>query len=166
MDASGTVTADQYMNLVALETERAARGSLEAQVRRLSHQVSLATKLAGMHAYAARSDVRSFDRSLGGSSVFDHDHDDGNGRDGGWRTGRERSRANLALDDSGFAVGALDDASYTESFATPHEQGHDESALDHDDQGHDLCLKTTARALSLSRLTMGKPPAPAQQVSP
>jgi len=89
--------------------------------------------------------------SLGGSSSHHHDDDD----EDTYGSHGAGGALGLRLGDSGFAAGIRDDDEYTESFATPNEDSRDYNTFE-DEQ--DLGLKTAARALSLSRLTLATAP--------
>ncbi|KAJ6446302.1 RNA binding protein [Purpureocillium lavendulum] len=150
-ETAGSIGMDHYMTVMSLlETERSAREALELQVRKLTHQLNLMIKMQ-REARGSQSEAPSADQSLGETSVFDHDDDD----DDVYRGDGPHRGLNLRLEDSGFATGIRDDDEYTESFATPNEDSRDYSAFD-DEQ--DPGLKSAARALSLSRLTLGTPP--------
>lgn len=155
-DTSGTVTTDHYLTLVSLlETERSAREQLESQVRRLGHQINLATKLAG-YARPTAGEAPSADGSLGGTWAFDHDEEEEERR---WAKGTEEpSCAIIGLEGKAMAARDMDEDgdadSFAESYATPNED-HELSSSD-DEQ--ETALRTAARALSLSRLTLGSSP--------
>ncbi|PHH84263.1 hypothetical protein CDD83_2235 [Cordyceps sp. RAO-2017] len=174
-NAADVVTTDHYLTLVTLlETERSAREMLESQVRRLGHQVRLATKLGG-HAHTGRCDFSAAEGSLGGTSAFDHDDDDDDDDD----DDHEKDLINGGARHSPGSFGALpvssstmwahhededdEEEGYTESYATPNEDGDRSAAGDED---HDVASKTAARALSLSRLTLGAPQPSPHQLSP
>ncbi|POR32081.1 Uncharacterized protein TPAR_07729 [Tolypocladium paradoxum] len=159
-EMEGTITMDHYTTLMSLlETERSARGALECQVRKLGHQISLMNRLPS-YAHPAQSEAPSVDRSVGETSVFDHDDEDEDDRG---INGRRRSRLILRLEDSNLTVGGRDDDEYTESFATPNE---DARGIDAFSDEQDPARKSVARALSLSRLELGQPPAAMHQVQP
>ncbi|KAM4054823.1 hypothetical protein HRG_005644 [Hirsutella rhossiliensis] len=150
-DASGAVATDHYLTLVSLlETERSAREVLESQVRRLGHQINLATKLAG-YARPTIGEVPSADSSLGGTSAFDHDDEEEEGR---WAEGNEEpSSAIIGLEGKAMVPLDEDEDGDAESCVTPNED-HDHDLSSSDDE-KDTALRTAARALSLSRLTLG-----------
>ncbi|KND94655.1 hypothetical protein TOPH_00411 [Tolypocladium ophioglossoides CBS 100239] len=159
-EMAGTITMDHYTTLVGLlEIERSAREALESQVRKLGRQISLMNRLPG-YAHPRQSEAASVDRSFGETSVFDHDDED---EDGCGINGRKHSRPSLRLADSDATMGGHDDDDYTESFVTPNEDGRGFDAFG---DNEDPALKSAARALSLSRLTLGQPPAAMHQVQP
>lgn len=146
------ISLEHYTTLMSLlETERAAREALEAQVKSLGHQIQLMSK-ASAYTYTEHSDSPSLDRSLGEVSVFDHDDDDPEGRRG---TVGKYPFASLGLVDSGIATEDRDEDDYTEAFMTPHEDGREFGAYDNE---NDANIKSDARTLSLSRLTVGRQP--------
>lgn len=120
--------------------------------------MNLATKLAG-YARPMTGHAPSADGSLGGTSAFDHDDEEGH-----WAKGSEEpSCAIVGLEDKAMAARGEDDAdSFADSYATPNEV-HDLSGEDE----QDTALKTATRALSLSRLTLGSSPQhPMHQAAP
>lgn len=146
---AGTVTVDHLMTLVnLLETERSARKLLESEVKRLGHQVHLATKLAG-YPCPPMGEFPSVDGSLGGTSAFEY----GDEEETCWakKGAHEPSRTTTGLEGKGDDEDA---DSYAESYATPDED-HDVSSSNDE---HDSGSKTRNRALSLSRLTLGSSP--------
>lgn len=146
-----SIGIDHYMTVMALlETERSAREALELQVKKLSHQLNIMIRMQ-RDARGSQSDAPSADQSLGEMSVFEHDDDD----EDTYGSHGAGGALGLRLGDSGFAAGIRDDDEYTESFATPNEDSRDYNTFE-DEQ--DLGLKTAARALSLSRLTLATAP--------
>ncbi|KAG5960714.1 hypothetical protein E4U58_004569 [Claviceps cyperi] len=117
--SSGNMTSEQYANLLALlESERLARGALEAQVRSLSDQMHLMSKSVTYTISTDQSDSPSLNRttSLGEGSVWNHDEED--------------DRPSIAprypfnpqsLDDSGIAADIPSYDEYTDAFVTPAE---------------------------------------------
>ena len=159
-EMAGTLTMDHYLNLMALlETERSAREALETQVRTLGHQISLMNRLPD-YAHPGRSEAPSIDRSIAETSVFDDDDDDEDGRG---VNGRKHARLHLRLAEPDLSMADRDDDEYTESFVTPNEDDGDFAAYS---DRQDTALKSAARALSLSRLTLGQPPAGMHKAQP
>ncbi|UNI14471.1 hypothetical protein JDV02_001097 [Purpureocillium takamizusanense] len=144
-ETANSIGIDHYMTVMALlETERSAREALELQVKKLGHQLNILIRMQ-RDARGSQSDAPSADQSLGETSVFEHDDDDED----------EYGGDRVQLGDSGFGAGIRDDDEYTESFSTPNEERRDYDAFE-DEQ--DPGLKTAARALSLSRLTLATTP--------
>ncbi|KAH8675735.1 hypothetical protein BX600DRAFT_507947 [Xylariales sp. PMI_506] len=137
-EAAEPFTSHQYTTLLALlETERAARQALEAQVMKLNNKLNLALR------NPKKLEVRTDSAELP-KSVFDHD-DDENGAE--------------------WPGGDPDELSESEPFETPREERQQqefgafgEQLLDEE---ADESRKKAARTLSLSRLTLGKPSRPA-----
>ncbi|PNY29745.1 Uncharacterized protein TCAP_00341, partial [Tolypocladium capitatum] len=150
---AGTITVDHYATLVAMfETERIARETLECQVKKLGHQISLMNILPG-YAHTTQSEAPSADRSYGETSVFDDDDDDDDQDQDDHGIIRKHSRLSLRLADSDLAVGGRDGDEHAESFVTRDKDGFDFGIVG-DEQD-----MSAARALSLSRLALGQPPA-------
>ncbi|KAG6022815.1 hypothetical protein E4U40_004377 [Claviceps sp. LM458 group G5] len=77
--SSGNITSEQYASILALlESERLARGALEAQVRSLGEQMHLMSKSVTYTTSTDQSDSPSLNRttSLGEGSVWNHDEED------------------------------------------------------------------------------------------
>lgn len=150
--ASAPFNEEHYATLLGLlETERSARLALEAQVRRLSHQVSILMKHAGPgddteHAVAGVASIST-------TSAFDDDDDDED--QGGEKRFSGNGYGRRMLDDSGFGAGERDDdEESSQSFATPHE---DEDRTFGIYAGENDSLDEHApRAMSLSQMTMGR----------
>ncbi|KAM0819578.1 hypothetical protein AB5N19_05394 [Seiridium cardinale] len=141
--AREALSDDRYTTLFALlETERASRQYLEAQVTRLSQKIDFLTR-----------PPQKVDSSRVAYSVFEHDDDDDDDDD----------------DDEGHENAANDDHSESEAFETPHEEHpqHGFGAFGEELVGDDAdgSRKKAARTLSLSQLTMGKPRRPASAES-
>ena len=147
-EVAGPFTVDHYTTLLALlETERSTRRTLEVQVRKLTHAVSILTKQSGADVLLHPPPTA---RSFGGQSVFDDDTTDDESEG-------VTPRRSLKLDDSGVAPtpGDTDGESPLESFATPREErtlgfgAFGEELREEDDDGN---RKRAARTLSLSQL--------------
>ncbi|KAI1847427.1 hypothetical protein JX266_006652 [Neoarthrinium moseri] len=135
-EGSESFNADQYTTLMALlETERAARQVLEAQVTKLRHEVNLMSRTS--HKFDALRGP--FNTTY---STFEHDDDE---------------------DDIQVITGE-EDLSESEAFKTPREEypQHGFGAFGEEliDEDVDSSRKKAARTLSLSQLTLGKPKKP------
>lgn len=159
--SSASVTVEHYTNLLALlDTERSAREALEAQVRSLSRQMLLLSKSLA----AERDHTPSLNRSASEVSVFDDDDDDEDDDEGHRRrTATQLAYTGLGPDDSGIAAEPRSDDEFTESFVTPAETGNGMSELYPNED--EAALRSEARQLSLSHLTMGQQLAAMQQIS-
>lgn len=153
----GPFTAEHYATLLALlEMERAARLTLEAQVRRLTQRLDALAPAGGAK---RRSSVHleppPTARSFGNVSAWDHDDSDEENRRG------TKNRA-MAAEDSGIATGSitgLDDDDYSEHFTTPREEnpyGYGVAIGDDLTDDEEEKRRKAARTLSLSQLTLGR----------
>ncbi|KAG6070126.1 hypothetical protein E4U33_004382 [Claviceps sp. LM78 group G4] len=117
--SSGNITSEQYASLLALlESERLARGALEAQVRSLGDQMHLMSKSVTYTTSTDQSDSPSLNRttSLGEGSVWNHDEEDDR------QLIAPRYPFNpQSLDESGIAAEIPLYDEYTEAFVTPAE---------------------------------------------
>ncbi|KAG5937356.1 hypothetical protein E4U59_004410 [Claviceps monticola] len=116
---SENITSEQYANLLALlESERLARGELEAQVRSLGDQMHLMSKSVTYTTSTDQSDSPSLNRttSLGEGSVWNHDEEDDRQLIAPHYPFNPQS-----LDDSGIAADIPLYEEYTEAFVTPAE---------------------------------------------
>ncbi|KAK8114446.1 hypothetical protein PG999_006515 [Apiospora kogelbergensis] len=128
---SGQFTPDHYTTLLAIiETERSARQALEAQVHKMSTQLQLLSRASQKGAPANGPTY----------STFEHDDDE----------------------EETHLTPADDDLSGSEAFKTPNEEYHQhgfgafgEELTDEESDGR---RKRAARTLSLSQLTLKKPP--------
>lgn len=147
-EVAGPFTVDHYTTLLALlETERSTRRTLEVQVRKLTHAVSVLMKQSGADVLLHPPPTA---RSFGGQSAFDDDTTDDESEG-------LTPRRSLRPDDSGVAPtpGDTDDESLLETYETPREErtlgfgAFGEELRDGDDNGN---RKRAARTLSLSQL--------------
>ncbi|PHH78350.1 hypothetical protein CDD80_7036 [Ophiocordyceps camponoti-rufipedis] len=168
-DSGKTMTADQYLSLVnLLETERSAREVLEGQIRSLSHQVYMTTSEVARRPSAVVSH--------GGVSAFDLDDDDDDDddeeeeEDGVVEPIRSFSRC--AASSQGRGWNDYDDedeeADEDEEEETRERKAYrgslDLEASAEEDVVEETVLKATARAMSLSRLTLSMTPFPVQRL--
>ncbi|KAI1341544.1 hypothetical protein F5Y15DRAFT_359565 [Xylariaceae sp. FL0016] len=137
-ESSGVFTADHYTTLKALlDTERAARQALESQVTRLNHKVNVMSRAS----HKLNTNPPS---SYSNISAFEHDDDD-----------EEPLTASPDGD--------------SEAFKTPYEErpshfgAFGEELREKEEDGS---RKKAARTLSLSQLTLGKPPKHSQHPQP
>lgn len=153
----GPFTSEHYATLLALlEMERAARLTLEAQVRRLTQRLDALAPASGTK---RRSSVHleppPTARSFGNVSAWDHDDSDDENRRG------VKNRA-MAAEDSGIATGSttgVEDDDYSEHFATPREEnpyGYGVAIGDDLTDDEEEKRRKAARTLSLSQLTLGR----------
>jgi hypothetical protein len=150
-DFSGPFTVDHFTTLTALlETERAARLALEAQVKTLGHQMAIITK---RHTTSLEGAPRVGDQVFANRSAFDEDDDDE--EDDQKHISRTRRSGHNSLEDSGIAAGDTEDED-ADDFITPHEEVYKSSAFDDDGEGDDLVKRKTARTMSLSQMTVAK----------
>lgn len=140
-------TIDHYMTLMALiDTERSARQALEAEVRRLSHQVNLAVR-SSVYGRTTLGSGPLTGHSLGETSAFDDDDDDDDA------VAPTPKRGSVLPEDSGIGTGH-DGDEVSEPFATPREDSHSFSPVDQDEDE----AKKAARIHSLSQLTYNTTP--------
>ncbi|KAL7628635.1 hypothetical protein AAE478_000150 [Parahypoxylon ruwenzoriense] len=131
-ESVGPFTMDHYATLKALlDTERDARQALEARVTRLSHKLNLVSRTS--HKLETESTTYST------VSAFDHDDED-----------------------EPLTAGA-DTETESEAYKTPREEGgpgHNFGAFGEElrDDEQDGSRKKAARTLSLSQLTLKRPP--------
>ncbi|KAH7329281.1 hypothetical protein B0I35DRAFT_41266 [Stachybotrys elegans] len=154
-ESNGNFTVDQYATLTALlETERASRQALEAQVKSLGHQIAIMAKNARKgDPQDSNDDFSPTGRSFGQRSVFDQDDDDYQHK---FRTLKGER---VPLEDSGIATGDADEDDYSEAFITPHEHAHTNGVFGQDHNEEDDTMKRkTARTMSLSQMTLKKSP--------
>jgi hypothetical protein len=143
---------DHYTTLLALvRTERSAREALETQVKTLGHQMSV---LSNSFAINDGYDPPPTAKSFGDRSAFDHDEDDDNIASLAAIT-RSQSRQ-VDPEDSGIGTGHGDESDYSDTFETPHEEGHSIGAFGEDLDREVQAQTKAARTLSLSQLTMGR----------
>ncbi|KAF4965581.1 hypothetical protein FZEAL_10741 [Fusarium zealandicum] len=100
-------------------------------------------------------------KSFGDKSAFDHDEDEGNFSALAITT-RQPGRL-IDPEDSGIGTGHGDESEYSDTFETPREEGHSFGAFGEDLDREDQVQTKAARTLSLSQLTMGRPPQDAAQ---
>ncbi|KAM0252048.1 hypothetical protein ACHAP5_001373 [Fusarium lateritium] len=151
-DAPEVFTMDHYTTLLALvRTERSAREALETQVKTLGHQMSV---LSNSVAANAGFDPPPTAKSFGDRSAFDHDDDDVILASLAVIT-RSQSRQ-VDPEDSGIGTGHGDESDYSDTFETPHEEGHSFGAFGEDLDREVQAQTKAARTLSLSQLTMGR----------
>ncbi|KAF4594821.1 hypothetical protein GQ602_000434 [Ophiocordyceps camponoti-floridani] len=165
-DSGKTMTADQYLSLVSLlETERSARETLEGQVRSLSHQVYMTTSKVARRPSAVVSH--------GGVSAFDLDDEDDEDEDGVVEPIRSFSRCAASSEDRGWNDYDDEDDEDDEDEEDEEDEAREREAyrgsLDleastEDDVVEETVLKATARAMSLSRLTLSMTPFPVQRL--
>jgi hypothetical protein len=145
---SSPFTEEHYATLLGLlETERSARLALEAQVRCLTHQVSVLMKQAAGEDDTVQ--VTTGFASVEKTSVFDEDDD-------GEKRYSNDSHSQKLMDDSGFGSGMPedDDDDESQSFVTPHEDGDHTFGIYADE--HEALDEHAPRAISLSQMTMGR----------
>jgi hypothetical protein len=149
-DFSGAMTMDHYTTLIALiDTERAARQALEADVKRLGHQLNLMSRASG-YSRTTLGDGPPTGYSAGGTSAFDLDDDDDEND--------EAIDTNIAA-----AVPTQNGSAVTSNQYPP--RPRDEEAPgnavddnDIDDNSHEDAKRKKARTMSLSQLTYKSEP--------
>ncbi|KFA73566.1 hypothetical protein S40288_09455, partial [Stachybotrys chartarum IBT 40288] len=157
-DFNGPFTMDHFTALTALlETERAARQALEAQVKSLGHQITIMNKQYRRGESSAMNGFSPTAQSFGEHSAFDEDDDD-HDMDEEPRKHRGVKPKQLVLEDSGIATGDTEEED-AEDFITPHEEMQrygpfDEDGLDYSEAAR----RKTARTMSLSQMTLTKSP--------
>jgi hypothetical protein len=160
-DFNGPFTIDHFTTLTALlETERAARLALEAQVKSLGHQMAIITK---RHTTSLEGVPRVGDQVFANRSAFDDDDDDD--EDEQKRISHTRRSGHTSLEDSGIAAGDTEDED-VDDFITPHEEVYKSSAFDNDGDGNDFVQRKTARTMSLSQMTVAKSPRKPYEAAP
>lgn len=160
-DMSTALTIEHYTTIMALlETERAARQALEAQVKNLSYRIDFMANVPENNK-PLRNGSPLTGRLLSETSAFDIDDDEEEDVSAPNEPGR--TRHSLSQEDSGIATEGFDDDENSESYATPYE----DKVFDTINGDQDFS-KAEARALSLSLLTMGNGMAPLamQPISP
>jgi hypothetical protein len=157
-----TMEQEQYAKLIQLvETERAARVALEAQIKTLSHQIDLMGQDSA-YRKAANVVVPQTGKSFASRSAFDLDDDDD--ADDTVVHGQPY-RESLTLEDSGIVTGVTDD-DYSETFTTPYEAPSGFVVADDDTDEENAITRKAARTLSLSQLTLGTGQKPKQEPLP
>lgn len=160
-DMTAPFTLDHYLTLLALvETERSARLALEAEVRRLGHQVKLAARSSAYRTTLGEAPLTGY--SLGETSAFDDDEEEDDD-DYGTALGTKKPRRSSVLpEDSGIGAG-LESDDFEESFATPREEPRAFTPSGTTDVDADEEIKRAARTLSLSQLTYNSAPPNSKQ---
>lgn len=155
MNAPNFLTAEDYTTLMALvHKERSARETLELQVQKLGHQLSILTNSIAM-SHNSQLDPPPTAKSFGDRSAFDPDGEDLSSLS---IVVKPQTHNMVDPEDSGIGTGHGDESEYSDTFETPREEGHNFGAFGEDlDEEHQAQTKA-ARTLSLSQLTMGKRP--------